>query len=131
MAKKKFGKFVAFATVTGVVAAGISYFLRYKSFHDELNDEFHEFEDDDFDGELPHEHEAVQRTYVSLGDKKTETPVSTVAITSENAKEHTKVPAVSEDLSEQATEASAEKQPVTDPVSDTATTIVEDDTLDL
>lgn len=44
MAKKGngFGKFVALATVAGVVAAGISYFTKYKSFHKELEENFHD-----------------------------------------------------------------------------------------
>lgn len=72
MAKKHFGKFIALATVSGVIAAGISYFLKYKSFHDELDEDFHDFEgdEDDFDGELPHESEIASRTYVSLNEKK-------------------------------------------------------------
>lgn len=72
MAKKHFGKFIALATVSGVIAAGISYFLKYKSFHDELDEDFHDFEGDeeDFDGELPHESEIASRTYVSLNEKK-------------------------------------------------------------
>lgn len=74
MAKKKFGKFVALATVSGVIAAGISYFLKYKSFNNELDEDFHDFEgdDDEFDGELPHASE-TGRTYVTLGDKKEDT----------------------------------------------------------
>lgn len=72
MAKNKFGKFVAFATISGLVAAGVSYFVKYKSFHDELDEDFHDFEgeDDEFDGELPHASEAAERTYVSLNDQK-------------------------------------------------------------
>lgn len=121
MAKKKFGKFVALATVTGVVAAGISYFLRYKSFHDELNDEFHEFEDDDFDGELPHENEIAERTYVSLGDKKpdSEQPVSEDAKKAEDANQ--------DFASEEETLTETQEADLSD---DSATTIVEDDTLD-
>ncbi len=72
MAKKKFGKFVALATVSGVIAAGISYFLKYKSFNNELDEDFHDFEgdDDEFDGELPHASETPSRTYVTLNEKK-------------------------------------------------------------
>lgn len=72
MAKKKFGKFVALATVSGFIAAGISYFLKYKSFHDELEEDFHDFEgeDEEFDGKLPHASETAERIYVSLNDKK-------------------------------------------------------------
>ncbi len=76
MAKKCIGKFVAFAALTGAVAAGVSYFLKYKSFNKELDEEFHDFEGDDdeedFDGSLPHEAEALERTYVTLSEKKSE-----------------------------------------------------------
>jgi DNA-directed RNA polymerase subunit L len=73
--KKKFGRFLALATASGAVAAGVSYFLKYRSFHKELDQDFHDFEhedDDDFDGSLPHESEAASRTYVTLGEKKEE-----------------------------------------------------------
>lgn len=45
MAKKGFGKFIAFATIAGAAAAGVSYALRYKTFHKELEKDFREFED--------------------------------------------------------------------------------------
>lgn len=51
MAKKHFGRFMALAAIAGTAAAGISYFLRYKSFHKELDEDFHDFEDD-FDEDL-------------------------------------------------------------------------------
>lgn len=71
MAKKNFGKFVALATISGVIAAGVSYYLKYKSFHDELDEDFHDFEgEDNFDGELPHASEVAERTYVSLNEQK-------------------------------------------------------------
>lgn len=75
MAKKNFGKFLALATISGAIAAGVSYFLKYRSFHAELDEDFHDFEgdDDDFDGTLPHEGESVSRNYVPLGEKKEET----------------------------------------------------------
>lgn len=76
MAKKSLGKFLAFATLSGAVAAGISYFLRYRSFNKELDKDFHDFEGDgeeDFDGSLPHESCTPERTYVTLGEKKAET----------------------------------------------------------
>lgn len=75
MAKKSLGKFLAFATISGAVAAGISYFLKYKSFNKELDKDFHDFEgdgEDDFDGSLPHESEDSKRNYVTLGEKKIE-----------------------------------------------------------
>ena len=37
MAKKGFGKFVAFAAISGAVAAGVSYVLQYKIYHKELD----------------------------------------------------------------------------------------------
>ena len=40
MAKKGWGKFVAFAAVTGAVAAGVSYVLQYKTYHRELEKDF-------------------------------------------------------------------------------------------
>ena len=44
MAKKGFGKFVVLAAAAGAAAAGISYLRKYKSFNDELEEEFHDFE---------------------------------------------------------------------------------------
>ena len=87
--KKKFGKFLALATAAGAVAAGVSYFLKYRSFHKELDQDFHDFEhedDDDFDGSLPHESEAASRTYVTLGEKKEETKETAKEAVKETAK---------------------------------------------
>ena len=70
MAKKHFGRFLAFAAIAGAAAAGISYFLQYKSFHKELDVEFHDFEDD-FDTD--DNSSTVTRNYVSLTpDRKNE-----------------------------------------------------------
>lgn len=72
MAKKHFGKFMAFAAIAGTAAAGISYFLRYKSFHKELDEDFHDFEDDfdedlkDF-GDTKEAEPPFPRNYVPLG----------------------------------------------------------------
>ena len=43
MAKKNFGKFLALATISAAVATAVSYFLKYKSFHAELDEDFHDF----------------------------------------------------------------------------------------
>ena len=43
MSKKGWGKFVAFAAVAGAVAAGVSYVLQYKTYHNELEKDFREF----------------------------------------------------------------------------------------
>lgn len=77
MAKKNLGKFLALTAISTAIAAGVSYFLKYRSFHAELDEDFHDFEgdDDSFDGSLPHEGETAQRNYVPLGEKKEESPV--------------------------------------------------------
>ena len=51
MAKKHLGALVLAAAAAGAAAAGISYFVKYKSFHKELDEEFHDFEDDGEDGD--------------------------------------------------------------------------------
>lgn len=73
MAKKGygFGKFVAFATIAGAVAAGISYFTKYKSFHKELEENFHDFEDDGSD-DISKIDSTMNRNYVSLNANKDE-----------------------------------------------------------
>ena len=48
MSKKKSGLLIAFgAMLGGAVAAGISYYLKLKSFNDELDQDFHEYEEED------------------------------------------------------------------------------------
>ena len=71
MAKKHFGRFLTLAAVVGAAAAGISYFLQYKSFHKELDEDFHDFEDDfdDFDDTEDKDGSAA-RNYVSLTPEK-------------------------------------------------------------
>lgn len=84
--KKKFGKILALVTAAGAVAAGVSYFLKYKSFHKELDQDFHDFEsadEDDFDGTLPHESETASRNYVPLGEKKADIQEAAEEITKE------------------------------------------------
>ena len=68
MAKKHFGRFLTFAAIAGAAAAGISYFLQYKSFHKELDEDFHDFEDDfeEFEDTDEKDTAAVTRNYVSL-----------------------------------------------------------------
>ena len=71
MAKKHVGRFLTFAAIAGAVAAGVSYFLQYKSFHKELDEDFHDFEDDfdDFD-DTDDKDSSVTRNYVSLTPEK-------------------------------------------------------------
>ena len=77
MAKKGngFGKLVAFATIAGAVAAGISYFAKYKSFHKELEEDFHDFEDDGND-DISKIDSTMNRNYVSLHADKDEFKVA-------------------------------------------------------
>lgn len=130
MAKKSFGKFLAFATVSGAVAAGISYFLKYKSFNKELDKDFHDFEGDgeeDFDGSLPHESEDPKRNYVTLGEKKTSvTPkADRLDETADRVEE------AAETVEEAADEPSAQAEDAAYGVSEDAaeTTVIEDDSI--
>lgn len=71
MTKKNIGKFLVLTAISTAIAAGISYFLKYRSFHAELDEDFHDFEgdDDNFDETSSHETE-IHRNYVPLGEKK-------------------------------------------------------------
>lgn len=123
--KKKFGRFLALATAAGAVAAGVSYFFKYRSFHKELDQDFHDFEhedDDDFDGSLPHESEAASRTYVTLGEKKEETKEA-AQVVADAADEVSRQAA---DAAEQATEAAKEAaQVVAEDAADAVDTVKE------
>lgn len=82
MAKKGWGKFVAFAAVTGAAAAGISYVLQYKTYHRELEKDFREFEENSEDGTGDTESKRtidtrnVDRNYISLSSSKDEFKVA-------------------------------------------------------
>lgn len=68
MAKKHFGTIITLAAIAGAAAAGITYFLQYKSFHKELDEDFHDFEDDfeEFDDT---DETNPSRNYVSLNQE--------------------------------------------------------------
>lgn len=70
MGKKGFGKAVALAVIAGAAAAGISYFRKYQSFNKELDEDFHDYEDDEDDAPLPDS--TMTRNYVSLHADKDE-----------------------------------------------------------
>ena len=77
MAKKGLGKFVAFAAVTGAVAAGVSYVLQYKTYHRELEKDFREFEDGGEDRtERTIDARSLDRNYISLSSSKDEFKVA-------------------------------------------------------
>lgn len=69
MAKKGLGKFVMLAAVAGAAAAGISYFRKYQSFNKELDEDFHDFEDEE---DTPVPDSTMTRNYVSLHADKDE-----------------------------------------------------------
>ena len=127
--KKKFGKFLALATAAGAVAAGVSYFLKYRSFHKELDQDFHDFEhedDDDFDGSLPHESEAASRTYVTLGEKKEEIKEAAKDVAQVAADAADEVSKQAADAAGQATEAAKEAaQVVAEDAADTVNAVKE------
>lgn len=74
MSKKKTGLLIAISAAIGA-AAGISYYLKYKSFNDELDKDFHDYEDEDSSSDeaddkavsCPDTHE---RTYITLDSGK-------------------------------------------------------------
>ena len=75
MAKRGFGKFVAFAAISGAVAAGVSYVLQYKIYHKELDKDFREFEEDeeeDATQEETFDPRKLNRNYISLNSSKDE-----------------------------------------------------------
>lgn len=69
MAKKQFGKLAVLAALAGT-AVGITYFLRYKSFHEELEEDFHDFEEDLDEFDSAEEEISPKRNYVSLTPEK-------------------------------------------------------------
>ena len=69
MAKKGLGKFVMLAAAAGAAAAGISYFRKYHSFNKELDEDFHDFEDEE---DTPVPDSTMTRNYVSLHADKDE-----------------------------------------------------------
>ena len=73
MSKKKSGLLIAFgAMLGGAVAAGISYYLKLKSFNDELDQDFHEYEDEETPSEETEEktENAPERTYITINPGK-------------------------------------------------------------
>ena len=72
MAKKGFGKFVAFAAISGAVAAGVSYVLQYKIYHKELDKDFREFEEDEEDEDASQSDSFDPRNYISLNSSRDE-----------------------------------------------------------
>ena len=77
MSKKKSGLLIAFgAMLGGAVAAGISYYLKLKSFNDELDQDFHEYEEEDSPSDENEEkaENAPERTYITINSGKDAVP---------------------------------------------------------
>lgn len=75
MSKKKTGLLIAFGAALGAAAAGISYYLKYKSFNHEVDKDFHDYEEDDTVEEKKGDDEDVTctdtgRTYITLDSGK-------------------------------------------------------------
>ena len=107
MAKKHFGRLLTLAAVVGAAAAGISYFLQYKSFHKELDEDFHDFEDDfdDFDDDTEEKGSAEPRSYVTLN-----TDHKAASQAKEDAKEPQEAGDDTETAEEEAVEADADTE---------------------
>ena len=90
MSKKKTGLLIALGAVA---AAGISYYLKYKSFNDEIDKDFHDYEDEDSVADAKEETVScaeTNRTYITLDSNKAKAEESVEEPTVE------KVPAVEE-----------------------------------
>ena len=79
MSKKKTGLLIALGAAIGAAAAGISYYLKYKSFNDELDKDFHDYEDEETSsGETGKGTSscdaAKERTYITLEPGKCKGP---------------------------------------------------------
>lgn len=74
MSKKKTGLLIAISAAVGA-AAGISYYLKYKSFNDELDKDFHDYEDEDSSSDETEAEDVTGpdtagRTYITLDSGK-------------------------------------------------------------
>ena len=77
MSKRKTGLLIAFGAVMGAAAAGISYYLKYKSFNDELDKDFHDYEDEDSSSkeektDTASGTEPAERSYITINSAKSE-----------------------------------------------------------
>lgn len=75
--KKNTGLLIALGAVLGAAAAGISYYLKYKSFNEEIDKDFHDYEEDAAEeaNNEPVSFDEAGRTYITIG-KTSETEAS-------------------------------------------------------
>lgn len=73
MSKKRTGLLIAAGAALGAAAAGISYYLKYKSFNDEIDKDFHDYEEEELAevaNDEPMSCSDAKRTYISLDSNK-------------------------------------------------------------
>jgi len=72
MSKKRTGLLIAVGAALGAAAAGISYYLKYKSFNDEIDKDFHDYEEETEEviKEEPVSCADAKRTYITLDSNK-------------------------------------------------------------
>lgn len=73
MSKKRTGLLIAVGAALGAAAAGLSYYLKYKSFNDEIDKDFHDYEEDEaaeVTKDEPVSCADTKRTYISLDSGK-------------------------------------------------------------
>jgi len=109
MSKKKTALLVAVSAAIGA-AAGISYYLRYKSFNDELDKDFHDYEDEDSSSDEEKASDAAaeetsERTYITLDPGKCKSGEC-----EETAKQETQEEVLEEALKESEEEPAKEPQ---------------------
>lgn len=126
MSKKKSGLLIAFgAMLGGAVAAGISYYLKLKSFNDELDQDFHEYEDEETPSKEKEEN-APERTYITIN------PGKDAAVADASVKEETEDSKEAECPAEkeacEAAEGNDDAVKENVPEEKTSSVIVEDDT---
>ena len=106
--KNNTGLLIALGAVLGAAAAGNSYYLKYKSFNEEIEKDFHDYEEDDAADETndePVSFTEAGRTYISISKPAEtekvceETPAEEAAaeVTEEPAKETPIAATVEED----------------------------------
>lgn len=127
MSKKKSGLLIAFgAMLGGAVAAGISYYLKLKSFNDELDQDFHEYEDEETpsEGKEKNAENAPERTYITINPGKDAAGDSI----KEEAEDSKKTECPTEKESCEAAEENDDAVKENVPEEKTSSVIVEDDT---
>lgn len=99
MSKKRTGLLIAFGAALGAAAAGVSYYLKYKSFNDEIDKDFHDYEEETAEmvKDEPVSCADTNRTYITLDSNKCksceEAETCGEAVSAENPKAEEAVPA--------------------------------------